>query len=161
MENVVWFARTGDRDLSAACRKLLERALGFSPRVEKREGGQPFLPEHPELSISFSHTGGAVAAALSESPVGVDLEGPRPVNLRLAERFFTAAELAYAVDEARFLEVWTRKEALLKREGRGIRVRLSGVETLGREDLSTRRVGEYILSFCGTPAAFTLHETAL
>lgn len=44
MENAVWVARTGARDLSAAARALLARALGLpSPRASKRTRGEsPF-----------------------------------------------------------------------------------------------------------------------
>mgnify|MGYP001630299785 FL=1 len=66
MENAVWFARTGARDLSAAARALLARALGLPepPRVEKDARGKPFLPDFPGIQISISHTRGAVAVAL-------------------------------------------------------------------------------------------------
>ena len=57
--------------------------------------------------------------------------------------------------------MWTRKEALLKRDGRGITLPLREVETAGRDDLVTRRVGDYVVSFCGEPAAFSLIETTL
>ena len=49
---------------------------------------------------------------------------------------------------------WTRKEALLKREGIGLRMRLGRVETLERPDLVSWRREGFQFSFCGTPAVF-------
>ena len=164
MENAVWFARTGARDLSAAARALLARALGLPepPRVEKDARGKPFLPDFPGIHISISHTRGAVAAALSELPAGVDVEpASRLLHDWFPARFFTDAECFLADCPEEVIAVWTRKEALLKRDGRGITLPLREVETAGREDLATRRVGEYVVSFCGEPSAFTLVETAL
>ena len=164
MENAVWFARTGARDLSAAARELLARALGLPepPRVEKDARGKPFLPDFPGIQISISHTRGAVAVALSERPAGVDVEpASRTLHDWVPARFFTGAERSLADCPEEVIAVWTRKEALLKRDGRGITLPLREVETAGRDDLVTRRVGDDVVSFCGEPAAFSLIETTL
>lgn len=162
MENTVWLARTGAQDLSTAVRTLLARALGLPapPRVDKDERGKPYLPDFPGLHISISHTRGAAAVALSDAPVGVDVEpAGRTLHDWFPARFFTEAERALAACPEAVIEVWTRKEALLKRDGRGITLPLREVETAGRADLSTLRAGEFCVSFCGEPAAFRLVET--
>ena len=158
MTNQVWFAHTRAVDLSEACRQLLSVALGAPARVEHLPGGQPWLPEYPQVRVSLAHTVGGVAVAVSDAPVGLDLERlGRPVRPGLADRFFTPAEREYARDGARVLEVWTRKEALLKREGIGLRMRLGRVETLERPDLVSWRREGFQFSFCGTPAVFCWH----
>lgn len=51
------------------------------PRIEVDELGKPFFPDHPDTHFSLSHTAGAAAAALADTPVGVDIE-PRPPRER-------------------------------------------------------------------------------
>lgn len=95
------------------------------PRLEHDGRGAPFLPEHPGLSVSISHCRRAVAVAVSpEGRVGIDVECRRRIGDGLVERVCTAGELA-AVHAASdptmaFLQLWTRKEAVLKMRGTGI-----------------------------------------
>lgn len=129
MENAVWFARTGARDLSAAApRAACARAWPAEPpRVEKDARGKPFLQDFPGIQISISHTRGAVAVALSERPAGVDVEpASRTLHDWFPARFFTGAERSLADCPEEVIAVWTRKEALLKRDGRGITLPLRG-----------------------------------
>lgn len=56
------------------------------PRIEVDELGKPFFPDHPDIHFSLSHTAGAAAAALADTPVGVDIERVRPVSVRAMER---------------------------------------------------------------------------
>ncbi|MEM1483560.1 4'-phosphopantetheinyl transferase superfamily protein [Oscillospiraceae bacterium PP1C4] len=161
MENIVYLMPTDTTELSAAAHALLEHVLGFPVRIARGAHGKPFLPEHSGLHFNLSHTSGAVVCALSGHPVGVDIERARPVRPALAARCFTQAEREYAVDEARFLEVWTRKEALLKRDGRGITVPLRELETTNHPAISTLVVDGFTLSFCGEPSAFKLVKMIL
>lgn len=79
------------------------------------------------VHVSLSHGGGAVGAAASFRPVGVDVEtlagyDGRPVGLTPAEAAWVRSE-----DDAHraFLRLWTRKEALVK-------VGAFGLEAAGR-----------------------------
>ena len=88
--------------------------------------GKPFLEGHP-LRFNISDTKDAVAIAISkEREVGVDIEttSRRVHHVEVGQHYFTPEEIA-AIDEApdgkrRFLEFWTRKEAVLKASGVGI-----------------------------------------
>ena len=71
--------------------------------------------------ISLSHGGGYAAVALSNAPVGIDVEPSRaPRAARFAERILTDGELkAYAdMDESirntYLLKAWSKKEAIFK-----------------------------------------------
>ena len=93
--------------------------------MEHDDKGAPYLPDHPELSVSISHCRTAVAVAVSpEGRVGIDVECRRKIGEGLLERVCTADEQA-AVQASpdptmAFLRLWTRKEAVLKLRGTGI-----------------------------------------
>ena len=98
------------------------------------ETGKPYVGVGSGMYVSISHSHGLCAAAVSDSEVGVDIEyidPNRPTERlnRLAERFFSADELAYikagadAVDAVlpeRFFEVWCAKESYVKYTGDGL-----------------------------------------
>ena len=70
------------------------------PRIGVDELGKPFFPDHPDTHFSLSHTAGAAAAALADTPVGVDIERVRPVSVRAMER------IAGVRTEAAFFRSW-------------------------------------------------------
>ena len=63
-------------------RLALREACGWRdlPEIRLTSLGKPWFPEFPEVHFNLSHTGGAVLAALSDRPVGVDIERIRPVS---------------------------------------------------------------------------------
>ena len=89
----------------------LEETLGTVPALAKTAAGQPYFPEWPGLFLSLSHTEGAALLALSDAPMGVDIERVRPIPPRLGRDF--------AGREETFWRRWTAAEAAAKREGRG------------------------------------------
>lgn len=109
----------------AAARRLLVEVVGGEVTVEHDAHGAPYLPARPDLHVSLSHCRTAVAVAVSsEGPVGIDVESRRRVGRSLMERVCTADELA-AIDRSSdptmaFLQLWTRKEAVLKCRRTGI-----------------------------------------
>ena len=56
------------------------------PPLALTEKGKPYFPDIPAVHFSISHTDGAVLAALSAAPVGVDVERLRPVGERVMRR---------------------------------------------------------------------------
>ena len=99
---------------------LLRRALweryGWRdlPEIRTAARGKPFFPDHPGVHFNLSHTEGAVLIALSDGPVGVDIERLRPVGRRLLER------LAPGGTEEAFFRVWVQREARSKCTGVGV-----------------------------------------
>jgi phosphopantetheine--protein transferase-like protein len=82
------------------------------------------------LHVSVSHGGGMAAVAVCDhGPLGIDVEhvDPRRNLLAIARRFFSADEhdrlARCGIDErtALFHQWWTRKEAVLKATGWGLR----------------------------------------
>ena len=112
---------------------------GEHPRLEHDEKGAPYLPEHPEISVSISHCRKAVAVVVSsEGRVGIDVECRRKIGDGLLERVCTpdeqAAVCAAEDSTMAFLQLWTRKEAVLKMRGTGIQGFGSMVDALTAND---------------------------
>ncbi|TDW29424.1 4'-phosphopantetheinyl transferase family protein [Cryobacterium psychrophilum] len=98
------------------------------------EHGRPFVTAPPDLAdtvhVSLSRAGGLTAMAVSfDGPVGIDIEdiaavrraGFDEVAFNAAERSELAHLAAAEGDHARAV-LWTRKEAILKLTGDGLRV---------------------------------------
>ena len=88
-------------------REMLAQKLDNSPGdivITRADSGKP-LTEGAFFSIS--HSGDMVLCAVSERPVGVDVERLRPVPARLADRFGTQ-------EPEEFFRLWTRMEARVK-----------------------------------------------
>lgn len=113
-------------------RRLLAQATG-RPAAElviaQNALGKPFLPVEAQLHFSLSHCGGQALVALADAPLGVDIEAliQRDTGV-LATQILTPTELSrwrllaqYEQIES-LTEAWTRKEALLKACGLGLRM---------------------------------------
>jgi len=94
--------------------------------------GRPTLAEYPELHVSMSHAGGAVAAAVGPCPVGLDIEriGAGHNRSPVYSRVLAATERAIVERDpdpgSAFLRQWVRKEAMVK-VGAGQLVRLTEI----------------------------------
>ena len=109
---------------------LLKRALqseyGMSdnPLFEYGPHGKPMLVGHPDIHFSLSHCRQAVACAVSDKPVGVDVETIGRYKDGVVRYTMNERELeAIAADErpdVAFTRLWTMKEARLKLTGEGI-----------------------------------------
>lgn len=129
------------------------------------ERGRPYLQGRKiEFNISHSHQRAVLLISRHEATheaLGVDLEWMqrRVDRTALARRFFTADESEYCETGVEpFFRVWTRKEAILKTNGVGLRVALDSFDVLsdvveqkitGKSlQLGTRVIkGEYITSW--------------
>jgi 4'-phosphopantetheinyl transferase len=99
-------------------------------QFESEAAGKPFLAGQSELQFNIAHTRGLVACALSlAGPVGIDvesIESERDIE-SISESYFAQTEVIElkACEEglhrqARFIELWTLKEAYLKALGAGL-----------------------------------------
>ena len=91
-------------------------------RIARTQKGKPYFPDAPEIACSVSHTDGYWACAISDAPVGLDLEKMRPCPAEhIARRFFHPQEALFAAQSQKaFFQVWTAKESYVKLLGRGI-----------------------------------------
>ena len=124
----IGFARLHGRSGHDAGRELLkemyERRTGKAlPAVCVTSRGKPYFPDSPHY-FSISHTKRRAVCALSDKPVGVDVEETdRQIDLRLADKILSPAELRrYETAEDKrlaLLRLWVLKEAYAKLTGRG------------------------------------------
>ena len=117
-----------DRKLSAAAGMLARNAIskkcGIPPEdiaFRRDKNGKPYA-ENLDIHFSLSHSGTLAVCAISDKPIGVDVEKIRTVNYRVASRCFTPREQYYIFSDkrkvqSRFFEIWTKKEAYIKRHG--------------------------------------------
>ena len=92
-----------DRHRSLGAGLALDHALGvYGNGLRERdmeyvfgEWGKPSLRDYPEIHFSLSHSGAYAMCSIGGSLVGNDIEWIRPGRLKVAERFFTAQELAF------------------------------------------------------------------
>ncbi len=120
-------------------RHILGEALGLpAGRLDftTNADGKPELANHP-LRFNLSASDGWVAVALSDGiDIGMDIERLRTIadSADMAERFFALPEAGAlsALPEphrsAAFLRCWTRKEAMMKALGQGMRAGLAKLE---------------------------------
>lgn len=152
-----------DQDLCLGAGVLLDRLLKNLGLREQNmeyalgENGKPFFASEPGLYFNLSHSGTQVLAALSDSPVGCDIEAIRPIDLKLAKRFFHEDEYAAiaagnteAERQRLFFRIWTLKESYMKCSGEGFRrpldsfcIRLGEHPTVDAEDGEAVRFREY------------------
>lgn len=109
---------------SAAARDLLSRLLPKA-RVATKPNGRPYLPNQPDLSVSLSHSGEWVAAAVGVGvDVGVDVQVPEPVSEGLINKCCTVASSATLAGrpdrDQEFAWIWTAQEACVKATGQGL-----------------------------------------
>jgi len=101
-------------DLALQTRGIREQNVKY----EYGETGKPSVCGIPGFHFSISHSGSSVICAVSEQPVGADLQESRPVSERLQHRMFTERERLLADP----IRLWTLKESYAKLTGEGISV---------------------------------------
>lgn len=103
---------------------LAARSIPADARIAKTVLGKPYLADYPGVQFNLSHSGPWGACAVSEEPVGVDVELVRPLRQNVAGRFFTPTEQTFLArqpnPEQAFFRLWTRKESFLKALGKGL-----------------------------------------
>lgn len=151
------------QDVQQCILSLLGRLLVFyalkteyglqNPKIEWGNNKKPVLLEVP-IFFNLSHSANFCACAVSETPVGVDIQYMEDKKiLCLAKRFFLPQEYAMLVDcpknerKRLFYWLWTRKESYLKAKGKGLSFILKDVDYDDKSFLSFG-LKEYTLSLC-------------
>ena len=113
-------------------RRVLAQYLHLLPdaiKISIDNNGKPSLaPPQQQLHFSLTHCSSQLMIAFARSPVGLDLETPRPVKnyLKIAERLFQPEEIrqlesiAEDLQKQLFFQLWTAYEAAQKMHGEGL-----------------------------------------
>ena len=147
-EKVSRYRREEDQLRSLAAGALLLRLCRDEglpesmPDLRENEYGKPFFSEHPDVQFSLSHSGTKVLLAVSDRPVGCDVEkiSEKPDPLSIARHFFAPGE-TWLLTEAEpdalvplFYRLWTLKESFVKETGRGLYLPLQSFRIILSED---------------------------
>ena len=120
-------------------------------RVALTEHKKPYLMDYPEAHFNISHSGEYVALAVSDKPVGVDIQKNKEYNYDVAKRVCNEKELKDledCIDKAsEFIKLWTQKEAVLKMNGCGI---ANGdiKNCIQNHNVISEKIEDYWLSVC-------------
>lgn len=116
---------------------LLQKVLALyhmeDAKVFVGEQGKPMIEG---LEFSLSHSADLVICAVSDKPVGCDVEKVRKTQTNVAERYFSRAERKYlgrfveGEYDKEFLRLWTMKESYAKMTGEGMALTLGNFEIL-------------------------------
>ena len=108
--------------LCEALRK--EYGITEKPVFEYGEHGKPAISGHPDIHFNMSHCREAVICVVSDQPVGVDIESIHRYSESLARYVMSDKEMEQILHAENpalvFTQLWTRKEAAVKRSGYGI-----------------------------------------
>lgn len=136
LEKALSFRRDVDRFLCGKSFLLLEDLLrerfGLSrcPEFSYGSSGKPFLKDYPDIFFNISHCRKGIAVAVSDSPVGIDIEEIQ-FDQDLAAAVLSPDEFAAVISSEDpaigFTEIWTRKESFLKLTGEGLRDNMKDV----------------------------------
>ena len=115
------------------------RSRGLDPdktRIAVNRYGKPFLPDHPDLHFSLSHSGAFELCAVSNREVGCDIQIIEERRLSAVSRAFSEeearilSELDKSEERAFFYRVWTLKESLIKADGRGLAFPMQSISVM-------------------------------
>lgn len=106
------------------CQGLRERGHDVLPTFVYGQNGKPTLMELPDVHFNLSHCRVAVACAVSDEEVGIDVEVLGRYKPTLARHTMNAEELQEIANadspDIAFTRLWTMKEAYAKLTGEGL-----------------------------------------
>ena len=100
-----------------AWRRIVRRELGRKVSISYNEVGAPVV-DTPNTYISVAHGAGCVVVAISDRPIGVDVESQERDFSHAVSRYMSDEEMVLSVEQNWPAKVWTAKEALYKLYGK-------------------------------------------
>ena len=129
-EYALRYRQERDQRLCLAAYHLLCQALRLEYGIDEvpifihDQHGKPVLQGHPDIHFSLSHCHEAVACAVSDYPVGIDIETTGHYSIEVARQVMSDDEIrqieASAQPAVTFTRLWTMKESLFKLMGDGV-----------------------------------------
>ena len=100
---------------------LIKHLLGEAKAIKHHANGMPYIEDCTELFISISHSRKSIAVAISNGPIGIDLEEIERKQYSLLKKFTSEAEQNWVEsrqndNEKQFISavIWSAKEAIYK-----------------------------------------------
>lgn len=166
--HILRYLRPQDRKLSLGAWRLLERMLGrYGISALDVAAGANGKPVCAGICFNLSHCAELVLCAVSDAPVGCDIEKITAAPMEIAERYFSESERRYLSGASgppeknrRFFKLWTIRESYLKMTGEGMGLPLERIAVepdtgaLWRDGVAQRcgirsfTQGDYALSIC-------------
>lgn len=123
---------------------LSEMGIEEPDEVSMNEFEKPFYKEHPEIHFSLSHSGTMAMCAISDRPIGCDVEHQRQRDFDIAKRFFAKEEYALIKSQpteqeqtSMFFRIWTLKESFIKCIGTGLSTPLNEFSIIPEQEKIT------------------------
>lgn len=115
-------ARHPKRVLESLAASALLKEIGFTARISYLPNGKPVSED--SRFVSFSHCGELVGFAVSDFPVGIDIQDNNEKLLKIAPRFSGEEELSWMLAQPNPLQcatiAWAAKEAAFKVYGENL-----------------------------------------
>ena len=129
-----------------------EYGITENPIFEYNEHGKPSIVGHPEIYFNLSHCKEAVVCAISNHPIGVDVESIREFKDSLVNYTMNDDEVreieASENPASAFIRLWTMKEATMKLVGTGISNDMKTVIDTTKYKYTTIDRQRYIYTVC-------------
>lgn len=116
----------------------LEQEYGLTgkermPEIRYQKSGKPVLCQYPHIHFNMSHCKTAAVCAISDAPVGIDVEEIAEVDNEIVNHVCNEEELKKIQEsvspETEFAILWTKKESLIKLNSRYGEVEMKDVLT--------------------------------
>ena len=95
-------------------------------QFQENKYGKPYLKGIENFCYNLSHSGKWVVCAADNEPIGVDIEEIVPIQMDIAQRYFSKEEMNYVMEKPEskrveaFYNIWTFKESYIKALGFGL-----------------------------------------
>ena len=129
-----------------------EYGITENPIFEYNEHGKPSIVGYPEIYFNLSHCKEAVVCAISNHPIGIDVESIREFKDSLVNYTMNDDEVreieASENPASAFIRLWTMKEATMKLVGTGISNDMKTVIDTTKYKYTTIDRQRYIYTVC-------------
>ncbi|MFC9710715.1 4'-phosphopantetheinyl transferase family protein [Paenibacillus sp. NPDC056933] len=127
-------------------RVTLSKLTGQKPGelfFTRNKYGKPALSHDPNVQFNVSHSGDWIAlisGVVATADLGVDVEKIAPIDMKIAERFFSLTESQFLAAEPAemqletFYRLWTLKESYIKAVGMGLSMPLDSFSMIRKAD---------------------------
>ena len=106
-------------------REIFKERFGTAfAEIKLTEYGKPYITGAENFHFNLSHSGDFVALAVSNAPVGIDIEQIKEIEWKDIAQTFSAKEKSMLNNSSGqlncFYRIWTVREAFSKEEGTGL-----------------------------------------